>query len=280
MPIYLAYDGSVNGDWIAHYAVNFAAYRPQRCLQVLHVETTNISGSALAAKFDYIKQIAEHAGVNAKIEICPMRHGAFGGLIDRLPKGRDTKVICGVRAQGGRRGVLAGTVSEQLLNDQKFNVVAIRVVQPGLLGVARRLLMPMAGHRPGVQSARTLLELVAPSLTELRLLHVIELSKRKLHALDATKAGALRYQAQAYLEKVERDLTGGIDLDGVHIDSDARISDDWSREILIDAGHARADMLALEAPRTSLLDRFRYSDPLEVILRDTPCDVAIYRGLP
>ena len=280
MSIYLAYDGSVNGDWIAHYAVNFAAHRPQRRLEVLHVENTNISGSALAEKFDYINRIAEHAGVQTTIKICPMRHGAFGGLIDRLPKGDETIVVCGVRAHGGRRGVLAGTVSEQLLNDQEFNVVALRVVQPGLLGVARRLLMPMAGHRPGVKSARRLLELVAPSLTELRLLHVIELTTRKFHALDATEAGALRHQAQAYLDKVERSLTDGIDLGGVHIDTDARISDNWSREILIDAGHSRADLLALEAPRSSLLDRFKYGDPLELILRDAPCDVAIYRGLP
>jgi len=276
--IHLAYDGSVNGDWIAHYAINFAAHSPEGLLKVLHVETTNVSGAALAEKFDNIHRIAQRAGVMAEIEICPMRHGAFGGLVERLPKGRDTVVISGVRAHGGRRGVLAGTVSERLLYDQEFTVVALRVVQPGLLGVVRRLLLPVAGHPPGAQSAHALLKLVAPSLTELQLLHVVNLTTRKFRALDATTAGALRHQAQAYLDGVERDVIDGIDLGGVRLDAQIRISDDWARELLIDAGRMRADMMAIEAPRTSLLGRFRFSDPLELILRDPPCDVAIYRG--
>ena len=138
----------------------------------------------------------------------------------------------------------------------------------------------MAGHRPGVRAARALIELVAPALIELRLLHVVQLGAHRFRMLDAKKAGALRHQALEYLEGVERDLVDGIDLGPVHIDTAARISDDWAREILIDAGHARADLLALEAPLSSLSGAFGFGDPVEVILRDSPCDVAIYRGLP
>ena len=35
----------------------------------------------------------------------------------------------------------------------------------------------------------------------------------------------------------------------------------------------------MEAPRASLNRLFRFGDPVEELLRDTPCDVALYRGL-
>ncbi len=278
MSIYLAYDGSINGDWIAHYAINFAAFHPTRRLRVLHVETTDISGAALADKFDTLRRIAHHAGVTADIEICPMHHGAFGGLIEQLPKGKDTVVVCGARVQAGRRGILSGTVSEKLLAARDLTAIALRIVQPGLLGVVRRLLLPVSEPSPDLARARTLLRLVAPSLTDLRLLYVTELSTGRFRALDVTKSGALLHQAQGYLAEIEPQLIDGIDLSKAHIDAAARVTDDWAREILVDAGRTRTDLMALEVPATNLQGRLAFGDPVEVILRDTPCDIALLRG--
>ena len=174
MTICLTYDGSVNGDWIAHYAVALAAADAAsgRRLRVLHVETTDISGPPLAAKFDNIRRLCARAGIEAEIEILPMRDGVFGGLRAALPGDPETLVVCGLRAKGGRRGFLHGTVSERLLNAGQGTVVALRVVQPGLLGVVRRLLLPVAGKLPGRdqtvhQQAAPMLRLSPPIPTPL-----------------------------------------------------------------------------------------------------------------
>lgn len=280
MTICLTYDGSVNGDWIAHYAVALAAAdaASSRRLRVLHVETTDISGPPLAAKFDNIRRLCARAGIEAEIEILPMRDGVFGGLRAALPGDPETLVVCGLRAKGGRRGFLHGTVSERLLNAGQGTVVALRVVQPGLLGVVRRLLLPVAGKLPGRRSGHRLLNLLAQGLSDLHLLHVVEVSTAAFRRLDAERAGALRHAGQAHLDREAAEITAGIDLAHVRRDAAVKVSDDWVREVLIDAARLRADLIALEAPRASLARRITFGDPLEVILRDAPCDVAVYRG--
>ncbi len=37
--IQLAYDASINGDWVAWYAINLARNAPERTLHVIHIET-------------------------------------------------------------------------------------------------------------------------------------------------------------------------------------------------------------------------------------------------
>lgn len=279
MPLYLAYDGSVNGDWVAHYAVSFARANRERRLHVVHTETTDISGRALAEKFDSLKAIAEHAQIDIDIEIHPMRHGVFGGLMAVIPPGAETTLVCGLRSRAGRRGLLTGTVSEQLLREQAFMTVAIRVVQPGLLGAAHRVLIPIAGAPPGIHAAHAFLKLLGPVVNDLRFLHVVRVGAFKFRRLSAEKAGALRHQASDYLQKVTREITEDTDFDGLRVDRAVRLSDDWVKEVLIDAGRARADLIAMEAVRASLSGPLTFGDPMEVILRDSRCDVALFRGL-
>lgn len=280
MSICLAYDGSVNGDWIVHYAVAFAAadVRSPRRLRVLHVETSEISGPPLAAKFDNIQRLCARAGVDVQIDILPMRDGVFGGLQAALPDDPEAVVVCGLRAKGGRRGFLHGTVSERLLGAGRGTVVAVRVVQPGLLGVVHRLLLPVAGKSPGRRAGHRLLGLLVPGLSELHLLHVAEVGRAAFRRLDAEQAGALRHIAQAQLDQEAAEIAAGIDLSQVRREAVVKVSDDWVREVLLDAARLRADLIALEAPRASLARRVTFGDPLEVILRDAPCDVAVYRG--
>jgi len=129
-----------------------------------------------------------------------------------------------------------------------------------------------------VRAAHRLLALLAPALSELHLLHVVEVGTFRFRRLDAERAGALRHKALDYLEAVERDIVAEIDLTRVRVDAAVRVSDDWVREVLLDAGRQRTDLIALEAARASLSGGLTFGDPLEIIVRDTPCDVAIYRG--
>jgi nucleotide-binding universal stress UspA family protein len=278
MSVCLAYDGSINGDWVARYAVRLAAGDAARLLRVLHVETASFGSAALAEKFDNIRLIASKAGVGVEVEICPMHDGVVGGLVAHLGSDPEVVMVAGVRAQGGRRGFLSGTVSWQLLKDTNFDVIAFRVVQPGTLGVVRRLLMPIAGHEPGHRAAVTMLDLMAHDLDSLRLLHVVELPANKLRRLRAPEAAALRHKAGAYLQGMEEVLHADPVIGDVKLEAAVRVSDDWGRETIIDAAQQDTDLICLEASRLSLERGFRYGDPFETLLRNAPCDVAIYRG--
>lgn len=278
MDICLAYDGSINGDWVARHAIRLAVGDPAQRLRVLHVETAELSSQALADKVAAIQLIAARSGVTAELEICPMHDGVVGGLVEYLGRDPNVLMVAGMRAQGGRRGFLAGTISSRLLNDTHFDVVSYRVVQPGGLGMSRRLLMPLAGHRPGHRAAIRLLALLAHDLEKLRMLHVVEVPTRRMRRMTAPDASQLRHRASAYLQAIENELRGHAAAAEVAIESAVRISDDWSRETIIDAAQQKVDLIALEASRLSLQRGFRYGDPFETLLRDAPCDVAIYRS--
>ncbi len=55
MSVCLAYDGSVNGDWVARYVVKQFAGHLERRLGVSHVETTELVIAELAHNFAGIR---------------------------------------------------------------------------------------------------------------------------------------------------------------------------------------------------------------------------------
>ena len=49
--------------------------------------------------------------------------------------------------------LFSGTVTEQMMKLVRFNVLALRIVQPGLLGLPGNILVPVSGAPTGFRSA-------------------------------------------------------------------------------------------------------------------------------
>ena len=278
MSVFFAYDGSIHSDWTARYAIRLAAASPSNSLHVLYVEDTAVATPILDSKFNNLRALCDQSKVDAEFEVLPMLNGVFGGLTARIPETPETMLVCGTRAQSGRRGFLSGTISHQLLNHRRFSVAAFRIVQPGHLGVARRVLLPISGSRHGVRPALPLLRLLHKDAKAIRLLRVMMVTSGKFRRLGASAAGALRREGELFLESLSLQLTEEIDNMTECIDFGVRVSDDWVKEIVIDAGRNNTDLICLEAPKSSLSGAFRWGDPVEKILRDSPSDVVVYRG--
>lgn len=125
-----AYDGSLNGDWVAHYAARFAANTRERRLRLVHVH----DGSPPPHLPERIGRIAEECRLLG-VALEPELHARGGArvaerLIDLVPLGHETTLICGARAHMRNLAFLAGTVSARLLGAGRFRVVALRVVDP------------------------------------------------------------------------------------------------------------------------------------------------------
>jgi len=61
--IILAHDGSIYGDWVAHYALRFAADEADRKLLVLNVLDGNVSPDVIKTKFAKLEKNCQEAGV-------------------------------------------------------------------------------------------------------------------------------------------------------------------------------------------------------------------------
>ncbi|MCC6874484.1 MAG: universal stress protein [Sandaracinaceae bacterium] len=272
--IYFAHDGSLHADWVGRYAIRLARHADPSRLIVLHVEEPDLDREAVAVKLSALERDAQAAGV--AIEVHRARGGGYAvrGLLRQVPFG--ARLVCGTRARPRHLAWLAGSVAARLLDAGHAHVLAIRVAQPGLLGVPRDLLLPVT-ERPRALAAGGFLPLLGHDLAHVHVLHVHELSSLRFRSLPAEEAELLLGRARGVIGRVEQDLASVLP-EAVRIDGSAVISDDTPKEILIAVGRLRTRLIFLGGSERSLPKRVVYGDPVEQILRASPCDVAVYRG--
>jgi len=275
--IFLAYDGSLNGDWVARYAIRFAAESPERSLNLLHVLDGKTPPAELERRLEHLARECRAQAVELFPQLLPLAQGVLPTLLQTVPAGGEDILVCGTRVRSSRKPFLAGTVTEKLLRCGAMPVLALRVVQPGLLGVPRDLLLPLAGHPRGFAAAWPFFRLFIPDLETAHLLRGMVVSPMRLRHLSSGQLQALREQGVRYLATVSDEIRhkrGGSDF---RLDSRIVVCDDWVKEILVHASTLKARLTLLGASERPLLHRFLHGSALERVLRGTPCDVGIYR---
>ncbi len=281
--IHLAYDGSINSDWVAWYALNLARHDPDHLLHIICIDTDEINTSEVQAKGAELERACAQVGVDVAFDIQPSSgsgpNGVFRDLVEHTPSTPDTLLLCGVRLKSGNAGYLSGTVAEKLLSDKNFNVMAVRVTQPGLLGAPRRFLIPVAGDHKGLMMGADILKRFSPNILRINLLRVIMLKRQLFKRLLNNQAKSLSEKGWAAMKGLDDELAQLTGVDGEKIDINVTVSDDWAQEVIISANRHKSHLILMEASRKDLRAKFLYGNPIEVVLRNTPCDVAIYRGV-
>ena len=279
MSIFFAYDGSTGGDWVSHYAVRLAAQHPTTKLKLLHVNDGQQADAELAAKAERIGNECKQASVACDVSFLSLHGTIAETLLSAIPAGADSYLVCGTRVRSGRKGLLTGTVSERLLRSDHCNVLAVRVVHPGLLGLPRRLLLPISGHPRGIRSGLPFLSLFATDIARLHILFVERVGRWRFRMLSHEAAKRLRQTGVNYCQRVEREINDHLHLRPDIADFHVVVSDDVPKEIVIAANKTKSQLIYLGASERNLTERFFYGNPIEQVLRDASCDVAIYRGV-
>ena len=181
-----AYDGSLNGDWVAHYAVRFAANTSSRKLRLIHIADVSPQ-SSLEERIARIAAESKLLGVVLETEMVP-RHGAKVAerLLEIVPEGWSRN-----------RAFLAGTVSARLLEEGRFSVIAMRVVHAGVLGQPGSVLLPIAGRNHQAALALPLLRLLGEDLQRLHLLLVRAVSGPRFHFMSPAVTDKLLAEGRA-----------------------------------------------------------------------------------
>lgn len=276
--LYLAYDGSLNGDWVARYAIRFADHSGH-ALNLLTVSDDRLEAPELEHRIERLDRECRAQGVECYPQQLPLARSVFFTLLDHIPAGDRSLVICGTRVRSRQRAFLTGTISEKLLRSGRFNVLAIRVVQPGLLGSPREFLLPLAGHPRGFSAIWPFFHLFFPEVDRVYLLRAMQVNALRLPHLSSQRRRALREAGNRYLEGMAEEIGRRSGKADFRLDSRVRICDDWVREVLLLASDLKVRMLLLGATERSLGHRLLHGDALERVLRGTPCDVGIYRSV-
>jgi nucleotide-binding universal stress UspA family protein len=272
-----AYDGSLNGDWVAHYAVRFAANTSSRKLRLIHIADTSPE-STLDQRIARIAAESKLLGVVLETELAPCRGANVAERLLEIVPERAT-LIAGTRARPQSRAFLAGTVSARLLEEGRFSVVAMRVVNPGVLGQPGSVLLPIAGRPHQAALALPLLRLLGKDLQRLHLLYVREVSGPRFRFMSHAGTEKLLAEGRALVASIEDEFRAGLAPHRFNLDSSVVVSHDAPKEILLCAGKCRSRLIGLGTSRRTLPERMVFGDPIEQLLRDAPSDVAVYRSV-
>jgi nucleotide-binding universal stress UspA family protein len=277
---YFAYDGTIHGDWVSHYALRLAAQHPDRELRLLYVDEGRVEPRQLDEKLALINAACRQRGVSFQATKLAASATVFETLNRHItPDGPATYVVCGTRRWRSKFGILSGTVSEQLLRSNRFQVLAVRVNQPGLLGLPKDLLVPVSGHPRGFRSGMPFLDLFRADVFRMHILYVQRVGRWRFRTLSHESVERLRQPGEAYCDRVEREINDQLRLGPAVVDANVVISDDVPKEIIIAANKTKSRLIYLGASERNLTERLFYGNPIEQVLRDATCDVAIYRGI-
>ena len=272
-----AYDGSLNGDWVAHYAARFAVNTPERRLRLVHVHEAK-PVSHLQERIARIIDECRVLGVALETElVAPRGADVAARLLECVPHG--ATLIAGTRARPRNTVFLAGTVAARLLESGRLPVIAIRVVHPGVLGQPGSVLLPVAAPPRSAARALFLLRLLGEDLLRLHVLFVRELPRLRLRGLRGKSAMRVLAEGRASVGAVEDALRTALAPRHFELDSSVVVSDDAPTEVLLHAVKHRSRLICLDACERTSPSRLFYRDPIERVLRDAPSDVAVYRSV-
>ena len=272
-----AYDGSTHGDWVARYAVRLARGRSSPLL-VLHVDENATHGARVDVKLQHLRDIAEASGVPFQARHLPLRSRSVARALEaELHDLRGSLLVTGLRVRESGRGLLRGTVSEDFLRSARYDVLAVRVVSPGLLGHARHVLYAVSQNPASAKRCAPFLRALAPEMTRLSLLTVLSPRGGRLARPIRAELQSLDAEGNAHLKRCLADLRGALAPFAFPVDSQSSVSSDWPAEVIRHAGRVKAQLLVVGATERSLPERLIFGNALERVLHDTVCDVAIFR---
>lgn len=273
-----AFDGSVNAHWVARYAVRLAAAGSARTLHILHVADGALAPARLAERLGRLEAECRRAGVMPVPHELPGRGDVAQALLEATPPGADTMLVCGTRAGARPHRLITGTVSERLLRAERCNVLAVRVLAPGLLATARRLLLPVAGHPGEARATAPLLRLLLPGSEELHLLRVMAAAERIVDHTPVEMMQRLRRHGMAAVTHFETELHAALPAAGLHVDTHVRVAEEWTRAAVVVAGVYHADLMLVGGSDHELQGSWLAPSAIERLLARAPCDVGIYRA--
>lgn len=276
--IILAHDGSIYCDWVARYALRFAAEEVDCKLLALHVLDGKVKPDLLEAKFKHLEKECLACGVEFVSNLLPLGKFVHRSLRQAIPHDPEALLVCGTRVKPNRQAFLAGSVAEKLLRMHECPVLALRVVQPGLLGNPHDLLLALAGHGSGFDRVWPVFQRLAPRLRVVHLFRALPVHRLRIAQLTPEREHALRTIGHDHLDKVCAGLDDRVVERTFRLDRRVQITSDWPDEVLVMANRLKVQMVLLGVSERSLAHRVFHGKGLERVLRKTTCDVGIYRG--
>ncbi len=266
--ILTAVDESLN----AHAAARYAMALAQACgatLFVAGVLTPTMTGTeegAMAQSAGALVSEAEERAVPAHLL---MERGDVVKTLDILARTHHIDVVMTAsRRHDVERRYFLRTVPQRLMAVLHCSLIIVRVVHLGLLAHPRQILVPVLGGAfDNAERAYVVSQLAAHFHAKLIVFHALEEAHRRgqavPHEAGTERVGPfLERLREAGTEPQVRIVTGPL----------------VGEAIMQEAARHRHDLIIMGASQRSLFSTWRRGNPVEDVMRRTPCDLFVCRS--
>ncbi len=286
--ILVAVDGSFHAGIAARYAFAFAGTFNAK-LFVTAVITKEMDeheekavAAAVAKVLDEATDIPPDIPPNRPPDIASNRpidiegvllKGDVISVIDRFV--RDNKidlVIASTRGPHRDRRFFVRSVTSALMSKLSCSVIGIKVTHPGRSIRPKKVLVPVIGDGYQDKERADVAEALHGRFASgISLFHVIELSALSIKRLDPQEKERLIASAEKRLASFMDELNRR----GIDAGKKIVLGRNAREEIISEASHHKYDLIIVGTTTRNIVKRVVSGNPVEEILRDTPCDVML-----
>jgi len=274
--ILVAVDGSFHAGIAARYAFAFAGTFNAKLFvtAVITKEMDEHEEKAVAAAVAKVLDEATDIPPNRPIDI----EGVLlkGDVIKAIDKFvRDNKidlVIAATRGPHRDRRFFVRSVTSGLMSRLPCSVIGIKVTHPGRSIRPKKVLVPVIGDGYHDQERADIAEaLHGRFASRISVFHVVELAALTIKRLDPQKKEQLISSAEKRLASFMDELNRR----GIEAGRKIVLGRNAREEIISEASHHKYDLIIVGATTRNIVKRVISGNPVEEILRDTPCDVML-----
>ena len=279
--ILVAVDGSFHAGIAARYSFALAGTFNAKLFvaAIITKEMDEHEEKAVAAAVAKVLDEATDLQTNIPIDIeGVLLKGDVISAIERFV--RDNKidlVIASTRGPHRDRRFFVRSVTSGLMSRLSCSVIGIKVTHPGRSIRPKKVLVPVIGDNFHIQERADIAEaLHGRFASRISVFHVIELAALSIKRLDPQKKERLIASAEQSLASFMDELSRrGIDAGRkIVIGRNAR------EEVISEASHHKYDLIIVGTTTRNIVKRVVSGNPVEEILRDTPCDVMLLHFNP
>ena len=263
---------AVDESFNAHAAARYAVALAQACgatLFVAGVLTPAMTGTEEGAMAQSAGSLVSTAGGKGVPVHLLMERGDVVQTLDALARTHDIDVVMTAsRRHDVEQRYFLRTVPQRLMAVLDCSLIIVRVVHLGLLAHPRQILVPILGGAFD-HSERVYLvsRLAAHFHAKLIVFHALEEVRRRGQAVPQA-AGAR--QVSTFVEGLR----------GTGMEPQVRIVTGplVGEAIMQEAARHRHDLIIMGASQRSLFTKWRRGNPVEEVMRRTPCDLFVCRS--
>lgn len=270
--ILVAVDGTFHASVAARYSFWFALAFHSKLFVVTVISKDMNEKEEKSASYSISKIIDEASGSGLDIEGVILKGDVISAIKKFVKENKIDIVFSSTRRPQKEGRFFVQSVTSGLMSGVSCNVIAIKISHPGRSLRSKKVLVPLIGDgymdRERADIVAALADRFSSSIT---VFHVNKLSASKIKRMEKPEKSLLIEEGEKRILSFMKELgSRGINA-SEKIVSGSKVRD----EIISEASHHKYDLIILGTTKRNIINRVVSGNPVEEILRDTPCDVML-----